>query len=251
VEEKNMDLTGKVALVTGAGLGLGRAISCRLAENGAKVVVNDVVKENGEATVEIITSGKKEATFVKADISNWDAAKGLVEKVVETYGKIDILVNNAGITRDMLMRDMKEADWDSVLNINLKGAFNCCKFATPYMVEQKYGKIINLSSRAHMGNPGQANYSASKAGIIGLTRSMALEFGRYNINVNAIAPGMINTEGVRGLAKYDMVVERALKITPLKRLGEPEDVANLVHFLVSDYSSYITGEVIHITGGRY
>jgi len=246
-----MDLTGKVALVTGAGLGLGRAISCRLAENGAKVVVNDVVKDNGEATVEIIKSSKGDATFVKADISNWDAAKGLVEKVVETYGKIDILVNNAGITRDMLMRDMKEADWDSVLNINLKGAFNCCKFATPYMAEQKYGKIVNLSSRAHMGNPGQANYSASKAGIIGLTRSMALEFGRYNINVNAVAPGMINTEGVRGLAKYDMVVERALKITPLKRLGEPEDVANLVHFLVSDYSSYITGEVIHITGGRY
>ena len=246
-----MDLTGKVALVTGAGLGLGRAISCRLAENGARVVVNDVVNENGDATVKMITSGKGNATFVQADISNWEAAKGLIEKAVETYGKIDILVNNAGITRDMLMRDMQESDWDSVLNINLKGAFNCCKFATPYMVEQKYGKIVNLSSRAHMGNPGQANYSASKAGIIGLTRSMALEFGRYNINVNAVAPGMINTEGVRGLAKYDMVVERALKITPLKRLGEPEDVANLVHFLVSDYSSYITGEVIHITGGRY
>lgn len=246
-----MDLTGKVALVTGAGLGLGRAISCRLAENGAKVVVNDVAQKNGEATVEIIKSGKGDATFVKADISNWDAAKGLIEKVVETYGTIDILINNAGITRDMLMRNMQEADWDSVLNINLKGAFNCCKFATPYMVEQKYGKIVNLSSRAHLGNPGQANYSASKAGIIGLTRSMALEFGRYNINVNAIAPGMINTEGVKGLAKYEMVVERALKITPLKRIGEPEDVANLAHFLVSDYSSYITGEIIHITGGRY
>jgi len=246
-----MDLTGKVALVTGAGLGLGRAISCRLAENGAKVVVNDVAQKNGEATVEIIKSGKGDATFVKADISNWDAAKSLIEKVVEIYGTIDILINNAGITRDMLMRDMKESDWDSVLNINLKGAFNCCKFATPYMVEQKYGKIVNLSSRAHLGNPGQANYSASKAGIIGLTRSMALEFGKYNINVNAIAPGMINTEGVKGLAKYEMVVERALKITPLKRIGEPEDVANLAHFLVSDYSSYITGEIIHITGGRY
>lgn len=246
-----MDLTGKVALVTGAGLGLGRAISCRLAENGAKVVANDVVSENGKKTVETIKSAKGEASFVKADISNWDNAKELIEKVVEIYGKIDILVNNAGITRDMLMRDMKESDWDSVLNINLKGAFNCSKFATPYMVKQKYGKIVNLSSRAHLGNPGQANYSASKAGIIGLTKSMALEFGRYNINVNAVAPGMINTEGVRGLAKYEMVVERALKITPLKRIGEPEDVANLVHFLVSDYSSYITGEIIHITGGRY
>ncbi len=186
-----------------------------------------------------------------ADISSWDDAGSLIEKAVKIFGKVEILVNNAGVTRDMLMRDMKESDWDKVLDINLKGAFNCCKFATPHMVAQKYGKIVNLSSRAHLGNPGQANYSSSKAGIIGLTKSMAMEFGRYNINVNAVAPGMINTEGVRGLAKYEAVVERAVKITPLKRIGEPEDVANLIHFLVSDYSNYITGEVIHITGGRY
>ena len=246
-----MDLTGRVALVTGAGLGLGRAISCRLAENGAKVVVNDVNEENGKATVDVIKKKGGDAAFIFADISKWDDANALIDKTIEAFGKIELLVNNAGITRDMLMRDMQEADWDMVLNINLKGAFNCCKFATPHMVQQKYGKIVNLSSRAHLGNPGQANYSSSKAGIIGLTKSMAMEFGRYNINVNAIAPGMINTEGVKGLKKYEMVVERALKITPLKRIGEPEDVANLAHFLVSDYSSYITGEVIHITGGRY
>jgi 3-oxoacyl-[acyl-carrier protein] reductase len=246
-----MDLTGRVAVVTGSGSGLGRAIAYRLAENGAKVVVNDVVAEQGNLTVDNIKSKKGEAVFSQTDISKWDGAKDLIEKAKDTFGKIDILVNNAGITRDMLVRDMQEDDWDKVLDINLKGAFNCCKFATPYMVEQKYGKIVNLSSRAHLGNPGQANYSASKAGIIGLTRSLSLEFGRYNINVNAVAPGMVNTEGVKALKKYDMVVERALKVTPLKRIGEPEDIANLVHFLVSDYSSYISGEVIHITGGRY
>lgn len=246
-----MDLTGKVAVVTGAGSGLGRAISYRLAKNGAKIVVNDVVEEQGNLTVENIKSKNGEAVFSQTDISKWDGAKDLIKKAKETFGKIDILVNNAGITRDMLLRDMEEDDWDKVLDINLKGAFNCCKFATPYMVEQKYGKIVNLSSRAHLGNPGQANYSASKAGIIGLTRSLSLEFGRYNINVNAVAPGMVNTEGIKALKKYDMIVERALKVTPLKRIGEPEDVANLVHFLVSDYSSYITGEIIHITGGRY
>lgn len=247
-----MDLTGKVAIVTGAGLGLGRAISCKLAENGAKVVVNDVNEETGNATVKIIKEKGGEAVFVSADISKWDSAKALIEKARETFGgRIDILVNNAGITRDMLVKKMEESDWDLVLNINLKGAFNCCKFATPYMVEQKYGKIVNLSSRAHLGNPGQANYSASKAGIIGLTKALALEFGRYNINVNAVAPGMIDTEGVRGLAKYDMVVENAKKITPLRRIGKPEEVADLVYFLVSENSSYITGEVVHITGGRY
>ena len=246
-----MDLTGRVAIITGAGSGLGRAIAYRLAENGAKIVVNDVVAEQGNLTVDNIKSKKGEAIFSQTDISKWDGAKDLIKKAKDTFGKIDILVNNAGITRDMLVKDMQEEDWDKVLAINLKGAFNCCKFATPHMVEQKYGKIVNLSSRAHLGNPGQANYSASKAGIIGLTRSLSLEFGRYNINVNAVAPGMINTEGVKALKKYEMVVERALKITPLKRIGEPEDVANLVHFLVSDYSSYITGEIIHITGGRY
>ncbi len=247
----SMDLTGRVAVVTGAGLGLGREISKRLAQNGAKVIANDVMEDNVKETVAQIKSEGNEAEYVIADISSWDDASSLIEKAVKAFGKVEILVNNAGVTRDMLMRDMKESDWDKVLDINLKGAFNCCKFATPHMVAQKYGKIVNLSSRAHLGNPGQANYSSSKAGIIGLTKSMAMEFGRYNINVNAVAPGMINTEGVRGLAKYEAVVERAVKITPLKRIGEPEDVANLIHFLVSDYSNYITGEIIHITGGRY
>ena len=246
-----MGTEGKIAIVTGSGSGIGRAVAEKLAAEGIKVVVNDVVKENGEKTVADIRSNGGEATYIGADISKWDGARSLIDKTVETYGTLDILVNNAGITRDKLIKDMEEKDWDMVLNINLKGAFNCSKFATPIMVEKKYGKIVNLSSRAHLGNPGQANYSSSKAGIIGLTKSMALEFGRFNINVNAVAPGMVATEGLKTIPKYDLVLERAIKITPLKRIGQPEDIANLIYFLVSDDSSYITGEVVHITGGRY
>ncbi|HDM78533.1 MAG TPA: SDR family oxidoreductase [Deltaproteobacteria bacterium] len=246
-----MELDGKVAIVTGAGLGIGRATALKLASDGAKVVVNDVVAESGSKTVEQIRSTGGEAIFVQADVSKWGEAKKLVDEAVRAFGTVHILVNNAGITRDKLLRDMEEEDWDKVLNINLKGAFNCCKFAVPHMVENKYGKIVNLSSRAHLGNPGQANYSSSKAGIIGLTKSLALELGRFNINVNAVAPGMVDTEGVRNHPKYEMIIERALKITPLRRIGKPEDIANVIHFLVTDASSYITGEVIHVTGGRY
>jgi len=246
-----MELDGKVAIVTGAGLGIGRATALKLASDGAKVVVNDVVAESGSKTVEQIRSAGGEAIFVQADVSKWGEAKKLVDEAVRAFGTVHILVNNAGITRDKLLRDMEEEDWDKVLNINLKGAFNCCKFAVPHMVENKYGKIVNLSSRAHLGNPGQANYSSSKAGIIGLTKSLALELGRFNINVNAVAPGMVDTEGVRNHPKYEMIIERALKITPLRRIGKPEDIANVIHFLVTDASSYITGEVIHVTGGRY
>lgn len=246
-----MELKDKVAIVTGAGCGIGRAIALKLAADGAKVVVNDVVSEHAATTIEAIRTNQGEAIFVQADVSLWEGARRMVAECIASYGTVDILVNNAGITRDKLLKDMEEEDWDRVLNINLKGAFNCCKFAVPYMVEKNYGKIVNLSSRAHLGNPGQANYSSSKAGIVGLTRSLALELGRYNVNVNAVAPGMVDTEGVRNHPKYEMVVERALKVTPLRRLGQPADIANLIHFLVTDGSGYITGELIHITGGRY
>jgi 3-oxoacyl-[acyl-carrier protein] reductase len=246
-----MELKDKVAIVTGAGCGIGRAIALKLAADGAKVVVNDVVSERATTTVEAIQAGQGEAIFVQADVSLWEGARQMVAECIASYGTVDILVNNAGITRDSLLKDMEEEDWDRVLNINLKGAFNCCKFAVPYMVEKNYGKIVSLSSRAHLGNPGQANYSSSKAGIVGLTRSLALELGRYNVNVNAVAPGMVDTEGLRNHPKYETVVERALKVTPLGRLGQPADIANLVHFLVTDGSSYVTGELIHITGGRY
>jgi 3-oxoacyl-[acyl-carrier protein] reductase len=246
-----MNLEGKVAVVTGAGSGIGRAVAHRLSVNGAKIIVNDVRAESGNRVTREILEKKSEAVFVEADIAVYEGAKQLAQRAHHQYGRIDILVNNAGITRDKRLGDMEEKDWDAVLNINLKGAFNCCKFITPYMIESGYGKIVNLSSRAHLGNPGQANYAASKAGIIGLTKSLALELGRYNINVNAVAPGMIETEGLKNHPQYDSVIARALKITPLKRIGKPEDVAALIHFLVSDDAGYITGEVIHITGGRY
>lgn len=246
-----MDIQGKVAVVTGAGSGIGEAIAVRFANAGAKVVVNDVMADKGGRVANKILMAKAEAVYVEADISSFDGAQYLAEQTVRTYGRIDILVNNAGITRDRLLRDMEEADWDAVLDINLKGAFNCCKFTAPHMIAQRYGKIVSLSSRAHLGNVGQANYASSKAGIIGLTKSLALELGRYNVNVNAVAPGMIATEGLKKHPQYDMFIERALKITPLNRVGEPEDVAALVHFLVSDIAGYITGEVVHITGGRY
>lgn len=246
-----MGLEGKVAIITGAGCGIGRETAYKFASAGIKVVVNDVISEHAAKTVEKISSESGEAVFIQADISKWEGAKKLVNETVKAFGTLDILINNAGITRDKLVKDMEEDDWDQVLTINLKGAFNCCKFATPIMVEKKSGKIVNLSSRAHLGNPGQANYSSSKAGILGLTRALALEFGRYNINVNAIAPGMVDTEGLKAHPKYDAVIERALKVTPLKRVGTTEDIANVLHFLVSDAASYITGEVIHVTGGRY
>jgi len=241
----------RVAVVTGSGRGLGRAIAIRLAEEGAKIVVNDIRAEDAESVVREILDMGKEAMAFLADISKLDEAQGLMDQAIQRFSKIDILVNNAGITKDRLIKDMQEDDWDDVLDINLKGAFLCSKFASESMRMNQYGKIINISSRAYLGNPGQANYSSSKAGLLGLTRSLALELGRFNINVNAIAPGMIETEGFKSHPKYPELRERFLKNTPLRKIGQPIDVANAVLFLASDESGYITGDVLHVSGGRY
>lgn len=246
-----MRVKDRVAIVTGAGRGLGEASAIRLAEEGAKIVVSDIDLETAQQTADKIKTMGREAIAQKTDISQRKEAEELIETAMKTFGRIDILVNNAGITRDMSIRKMSEEDWDIVLNINLKGAFNCTQFAVKHMIEQKYGKIINISSRAYMGNPGQANYSASKAGILGLTKSLAMELGKHNITVNAIAPGLIKTPGVITLAHYEKIAERAIQNTPLGRLGEPVDIANVVLFLASDEASYITGDVLHVTGGRY
>lgn len=246
-----MRVKDRVVVITGAGRGLGRAIAIRLAEEGAKIVVNDIRAEDAERVVKEIVGMGKEAIFVVADISKWNEARSLIDQAIQKFSKIDILVNNAGITKDRLIKDMEETDWDEVLDINLKGAFLCSKFASESMRKNQYGKIINISSRAYLGNPGQANYSSSKAGLIGLTRSLALELGRFNINVNAIAPGMIETEGLKNHPKYPELKERFLKNTPLGRVGQPKDIANAVLFLASDESNYITGDVFHVTGGRY
>lgn len=243
------DLEGKVAVVTGSARGIGRAICLKLARLGADVVVNDVSNEEMalELVKEIEKMGRK-AIFVKANIADSAEARKLMDETVEKFGKIDILVNNAGITRDNLILRMKEEEWDAVLNVNLKGTFNCVQAATKYMIKQRQGAIVNIASIVGItGNAGQANYSASKAGVIGLTKTIARELASRGIRANAVAPGFIETDMTRRLSEE--VRERLIKQIPLTRLGSPEDVANLVAFLASEESSYITGEVIRVDGG--
>lgn len=242
-------LEGKVAVVTGSARGIGRAICLKLAQLGADVVVNAVSSEEmALGLVKEIKGMGRKAIFVKANIANVAEARKLMDETVEKFGKIDILVNNAGITRDNLILRMKEEEWDAVLNVNLKGTFNCVQAATKYMIKQRQGAIVNIASIVGIaGNAGQANYSASKAGIIGLTKTIARELASRGIRANAVAPGFIETDMTRRLSEE--VRERLIKQIPLTRLGSPEDVANLVAFLASEESSYITGEVIKVDGG--
>ena len=243
-----MKLSGKVALVTGAAQGIGKAIALALAKEGANIVVCDVNVEEAQRTAGEIKSLGRDTLAVRANVAVFAEVEELVNKVIDKFGKIDILVNNAGITRDGLLLRMKEEDWDLVLDINLKGTFNCTKACCRPMLKQKSGKIINVASIIGIiGNAGQANYSASKAGIIGLTKSTAKEFAAKGINVNAVAPGFIKTKMTEILPEE--VKQNLLKAIPLDKLGEPEDVAKAVVFLASDESSYITGQVINVDGG--
>lgn len=237
-----------VAVVTGAAHGIGRAIAIRLAHEGCDVVVSDVDLENAEITVSEIRRMSREALAVKTDVSSFAQAQELIDTVMSKFGGVDILVNNAGITRDNLLMRISEAEWDAVISVNLKGTFNCIKAVTRPMMKQRRGKIINISSVVGvMGNVGQANYAASKAGIIGLTKSAAKELGARGIQVNAIAPGYIETDMTKDLP--ETAKESFLTFIPLKRPGQPEDVANVVAFLCSADSDYITGQVIHVDGG--
>jgi len=245
-----MGLSGKVALVTGSARGIGKAIALELADHGANIVINDVLTENEiSQTVEEIGKINRYAIGIRADITVFNEVERMVQEVINKFGQIDILVNNAGIVRDSLLIRMKEEDWNTVININLKGTFNCSKAVAIYMIKQKKGgKIVNISSVIGLiGNAGQSNYAASKAGIIGLTKSMAKEFASRNINVNAIAPGFIDTDMTRKLPEK-VRLDLQQKI-PLKRLGLVEDVAKAVWFLVSDAADYITGQVINVDGG--
>lgn len=244
-----MFLNDKVAVVTGGARGIGRATSIKLSGLGAKVIVNYAHRPDAaEGVVEMIKAGGGEAAPYKADVSDFSNVKDMMKFTVDTYGKIDILINNAGVTKDKLILRMSDDDWDKVINTNLKGAFNCIKGASRYMLKNRYGKIVNTASVIGIvGNTGQANYSASKAGIIGLTKSAAKEFSSRGINVNAVAPGFIDTQMTKEL-KEDLRQEM-LKTIPLGRFGTPEDVSNVITFLVSPYSDYITGQVIHIDGG--
>ncbi|AAK81497.1 3-oxoacyl-[acyl-carrier protein] reductase [Clostridium acetobutylicum] len=242
-------LSGKVAVVTGAGRGLGRAIALKLAAEGANLVVNyrSSEAETQKLIKEIEELGSK-AVAVKADISKYDEAETIIKKALDEYGTVDILVNNAGITKDNLLLRMKEEDFDSVINVNLKGAFNCIKHTSRVMLKKKSGKIINISSVIGLiGNAGQVNYAAAKAGIIGMTKSVAKELASRGITVNAVAPGIIKSDMTDALT--DKQRESIVAAVPLNKVGEAEDVANLVLFLASDLSSYITGQVINVDGG--
>jgi 3-oxoacyl-[acyl-carrier protein] reductase len=247
-------LDGRVAVVTGAGRGIGAAEAIKMAQEGASVAVLDLSAEAGQDTVAAIKKAGGEAVAIACDVSSAKQVGAAFEEVANRFGRIDILVNNAGLLRDNLLFKMSEDDWDKVLDVHLKGSFLCSQAVQQYMVELEYGRIIMTSSIVALGNKGQVNYSAAKAGLQAMARTLALELGRFNVTVNAVAPGWIETEMTKeaaervGITMEDMK-ERFAKNIPLRRFGKPEDVANVVAFLASDEASYISGETIYVAGG--
>ncbi|MCD6353067.1 MAG: 3-oxoacyl-[acyl-carrier-protein] reductase [Proteobacteria bacterium] len=243
-------LKEKVAIVTGGAQGIGQAIGFLLAKNGADIVIADINGDQAQQTAREIESSGRRSLAIQADISKFSEAEKVGKAVMDAFGRIDILVNNAGITRDNFFLKMKEEEWDSVISVNLKSVFNCSKAVIRYMSKQRSGRIINIASVVgQTGNIGQANYSASKAGIIGFTKTMAREFGSRGITVNAVAPGFIDTVMTRSLP--EKAKEGFLKNIPLGRLGTPEEIAEAVLFLATDASRYITGQEINVNGGLY
>jgi 3-oxoacyl-[acyl-carrier protein] reductase len=245
-----MDFKGQVAMITGGARGIGRSIAGRLAKEGSNLAIADVSEDAAkEAAGELASTGVR-TIAVKLDVSKSDQVAKAFEGVIKELGRVDILINNAGITKDGLVLRMKEEDWDAVININLKGVFLCSKEAVKLMVKQKYGRIVNIASVvAFMGNPGQVNYSASKAGIVGLTKTVAREYASRGVTVNAVAPGFISTAMTDALAEN--VRQEMLKSIPVGTFGTVDDVANAVTFLASPEAGYITGQVIHVNGGMY
>ncbi|MCL6452512.1 MAG: 3-oxoacyl-ACP reductase FabG [Alicyclobacillus sp.] len=248
------NLQGRVAIVTGSGRGIGAATAQRLAADGAAVAVIDLREADTEQTVSSIRAAGGQAVGLACDVGVAVQVEQAVQQVAETFGRIDILVNNAGIIRDNLLFKMTEADWDAVMNVHLKGSFLMSKAAQKYMVEQRYGKIVNLSSTSALGNRGQANYSAAKMGLQGFTRTLAIELGPFGICVNAVAPGFIDTDMTRATAERMglnpvQFQEAASAQIPLRRIGKPEEVASVIAFLASDDASYVSGQVIYIAGG--
>jgi 3-oxoacyl-[acyl-carrier protein] reductase len=243
-----MRLEGKVCLITGAASGIGKATTLLFAQEGATVIAGDISKENLDSLVKEAEGLPGKVDPYVLNVTDRDQIKEVVEKVVQKYGRIDVLVNNAGITRDALLVRMKEEDWDAVINVNLKGVFNVTQMVVPYMIKQRNGSIVNVSSVVGIyGNPGQTNYAASKAGVIGMTKTWAKELAGRNIRVNAVAPGFIETPMTEKLP--EKAREAALSRIPLGRFGKPEEVAQVILFLASDESSYVTGQVIGIDGG--
>jgi len=245
-----MELANKVAVVTGAAQGIGKAIAVSLARKGASLVVCDINLDLASETAREIETGGGRSLALKSDVTNLTDAEQMIKEAAEHFGSVDILVNNAGITKDNVLLRMKEEQWDQVMAVNLKGTFNCTKAAIKVMLRQKRGTVINIASiTGLMGNPGQANYSASKAGVIGFTKAVAREYAERGITVNAVAPGFIATAMTDAIPEKER--EALIKQIPLQRLGTPLDVAHAVCFLASEQAAYITGQVLGVNGGLY
>ncbi|GHO87463.1 SDR family NAD(P)-dependent oxidoreductase [Dictyobacter formicarum] len=247
-------LDGRVAFVTGAGRGIGAATALRLAEDDAQVVVADIDTDSCQQVVAEIEKIGAQALAVPCNVTEKDAVESAIQQAVERFGRLDILVNNAGVTRDNLLFKMTDDDWETVMNVHLRGAFLCSRAAQVHMVKQKYGRIISLSSTSALGNRGQSNYSAAKAGLQGLTRTLAIELGPFGITANAVAPGFIDTEMTRATARrmgFDPQerIDAASKAIPVRRVGQPRDVANVINFLASEESGYVSGQIIYVAGG--
>jgi 3-oxoacyl-[acyl-carrier protein] reductase len=245
-------LRGHAAFVSGSARGLGRAIAERLAAEGAAVAVADIDLPAAEqAAAELRDATGSRALAVAVDVRDAGSVAAAMERAVAELGGLDILVNNAGVLRDARLEAMSDEDWDTVLDVDLRGYFVCARAALPHLRARGWGRIVNISSRAYLGNPGQANYSAAKAGVVGMTRALSMELARDGITVNAVAPGAIDTALVRSHPRAEEIVERAIRVQPIKRLGTPEDVAAAVAFLASDDAGFISGDVLHVSGGRF
>ncbi|MEK3800373.1 SDR family NAD(P)-dependent oxidoreductase [Peribacillus sp. FSL H8-0477] len=243
-----MNVKNRVMLITGSGSGIGEGIAEELAANGAIVIINDIDGEKAEKGAQALREKGYQADGLQADITNSEQVERMVAKIIEKYGRIDGLINNTGVVRDNLILKMPEEDFDFVLTINLKGAWICSKAVLGHMKKQEYGRIVNISSRAWLGQVGQSNYSASKGGLVSLTRALALEFAKFNVTVNCIAPGLIDTPLVRNLRKD--VQERLIQAQPTPMIGQPKDIANTALFFVSEEARYITGQILHVDGGK-
>ncbi|HLZ63131.1 MAG TPA: SDR family NAD(P)-dependent oxidoreductase [Ktedonosporobacter sp.] len=247
-------LEGRVAFITGAGRGIGAATALRMAEDGARVVLADIDDEGCQQVSAELERLGAPSLAVHCNVADKSLVEAAVQQTVDHFGQLDILVNNAGVTRDNLLFKMTDDDWEMVMNVHLKGAFLCSRAAQTHMVKQKYGRIISLSSTSALGNRGQSNYSTAKAGLQGLTRTLAIELGPFGITANAVAPGFIDTEMTRATSRrlgFDpqQRIEEAARTIPVRRVGQPRDVANVICFLASDESSYVNGQIIYVAGG--
>lgn len=240
----------RVALITGAAGGIGLACAERLHANGLRVALLDI-NPDVELSAKRLNPDASTALGVVADVRDRDHVFAAVADVRHTFGDPDIVINNAGFPRDSFLTKMDPADWHIVIDVVLTGAFNCCQATLDHMREARWGRVVNVSSRSHLGNPGQANYSAAKAGLLGFTRALALESGQFGVTVNAVAPGFVETEAMTSLNNYEVLKQRSIDKSPLRRVGYPGEIAAAISFLCSDDAAYITGETLHVTGGRY